>query len=120
MASVNFDTTNSKWYTNFYYEEELRSVLMNGTLNSGFKPGVYNANMALFCRSGSTDEAASDGIYLFIGKGTTFVFSNYPSTKLGDIYHQDLTQTGTYLIKCTALQDIETGLITLGSSRTSG
>lgn len=124
MASVNFDTTNSKWYTNFYYEEELRSVLMNGTLNSGFKPGVYNANMALFCRSGSTDEAASDGIYLFIGKGTTFVFSNYPSTKIssasGDIYHQDLTQTGTYLIKCTALQDIETGLITLGSSRTSG
>lgn len=120
MASVNFDTTNSKWYTNFYYEEELRSVLMNGTLNSGFKPGVYNANMALFCRSGSTDEAASDGIYLFIGKGTTFVFSNYPNTKLGDIYHQDLTQTGTYLIKCTALQDIETGLITLGSTRTTG
>lgn len=120
MASVNFDTLNSKWYTNFYYEEELRSVLMNGTLNSGFKPGVYNANMALFCRANSRDEAAADGLYLYIGKGTTLVFSNYPNTKLNDFYHQDLTETGTYLIKCTALQDMEVSLITLGSTKTSG
>lgn len=104
-SSTDFSTASARWYTNFYYEEELRSVLMNGVLNSGFKPGIYNPKIALF-----TD---SSGLHLYIGKGTTFIFSNNTYYD-GSRYHQDLSSPGSYMIKSTAVQDITLDLISLG------
>ena len=34
-------TQSSKWATTFFWEQDLRSLYMNGLLNSLLKPGVY-------------------------------------------------------------------------------
>lgn len=50
---------------------------MNNALRSAIKPGIYNANMAVY-KNGSN-------LYLSIKKGTTFVFSNEYTGRGGSI-----------------------------------
>ena len=110
-----------QWFTTFYYEEELRSMLFNGVFNSGFKPGIYNAKIGLYtvgADTGSSDSMVYSGLHLYIGKGTTFVFSNR-YTHDGR-YHQDLTTPGSYIIKSTAANDLDIPLIRLGQFKTTG
>ncbi|MBO7518175.1 MAG: hypothetical protein J6T31_03610 [Methanobrevibacter sp.] len=59
---------NNGWATNFIYQQDLTSYFMNNTLRSIIRPGIYNANMALYLDEGE--------LYLTLKKGTTFVFSN--------------------------------------------
>lgn len=110
MADLNID-----WMTNFYYGQELRSLYMNGLLNSGFKPGVYNASMYLYTRSNDDQGAIPSGLYLHINKGTTLVFSNKYNLQK-DRYERDIDTAGSYVIKSTAFSDIEIPLVTLSSA----
>lgn len=111
MATIN--TSNGNWMTSFFYEQDLRSLYMNGALNSGFRPGIYNANMCLYTNA---DTAKGNlGLYLFIKKGTTLIFSNNYTLTSEGYYVRNLDQVGTYLIKCVAQEDISVQLITLTS-----
>jgi len=65
MGSI---STSTGWMTSFIYEQDLTSYYMNNILSGSFKPGVYNANIALV--------ENSNGIYLSIKRGTTLLFSN--------------------------------------------
>lgn len=124
MANGSHDNTDSmSWFTTYYYEEELRSMLFNGAWNSGFKPGIYNPKMALFTVSEQTQAPDGSNIYpgvhLYIGKGTTFVFSNRYSHD-DERYHLDLQTPGSYIIKSTAANDLDIPIIQLGESKTQG
>lgn len=99
---------NSGWMTSFFYEQDLTSQYMNGVLNSGLKPGIYNPNICLYTRGSTTDVRLpkdQNGINLFIKKGTTFIFSNNYEKK-GEVFQRNLNNVGTYLIKCFAMEDI--------------
>lgn len=105
------------WATTFFWEQDLRSLYMNGLLNSVLKPGVYNANMFLFATAGnsSSSETAfpwlpvTPGVYLYLKKGTTFVFSNnykyIPIDSSRNALTQDLETPGNFLIKSVVLND---------------
>ncbi len=134
MASINTaSSTSSSWLTTFYYEQDLRSTHMNQILNATLKPGIYNANFALVMQT--SDEAstsaennissANAGLYLFVKKGSTFVFSN----SYGDVhnekgevskpYEKDLSGVGSYLIKSVAEKDMFIPLATVSQSGSS-
>lgn len=119
----NENTDSLSWFTNFYYEEELRSMLFNGALNSGFKPGIYNPKMALYTVSEETESSDAStvyaGVHLYIGKGTTFVFSNRYSYD-DERYHLDLKTPGSYIIKSTAANDLDIPIVRLGQHKTTG
>lgn len=102
---------NSSWATTFYHGQELRSIFMNGLLNSSLVPGIYNANLALITNSSVGDTNRAPGIYLWIGKGTTFCFSNAYDFSRGSGYTRNLDKIGEWLVKCTALEDIKQPLI---------
>lgn len=95
----------SGWMTTFYYQQDLRSLYMNGVLNAGFKPGIYNADMALYTVNADAQSTETNGLYLYIKKGTTLVFSNSTSSDSNG-YHRDLSTIGSYLIKCVATTDL--------------
>lgn len=94
----------SGWMTTFYYMQDLRSLYMNGVLNAGFKPGIYNADMTLYTINEGDQTSEASGLYLYVKKGTTFIFSNSVSHDANG-YHRDLTNIGSYLIKCVATVD---------------
>ena len=124
MANGSHDNTDSmSWFTTYYYEEELRSMLFNGAWNSGFKPGIYNPKMALYTISEQTEAADGSkiypGVHLYIGKGTTFVFSNRYAHD-DERYHLDLQTPGSYIIKSTAANDLDIPIVQLGESKTQG
>ena len=116
MASI---SGNTSWMTSFFFEQDLRSQYMNGVLNAGLKPGIYNPNICLYTRDATSNtELTKDanGVNLFIRKGTTFVFSNNYEQKGGsnstnEPYERNLNNVGTYLIKCFAMEDIVVNLI---------
>ena len=108
-----------QWMVNFYYEQELRSVYMNGIFNSGFKPGIYNADMCIYTNASGQNPTSfgnGSGVYLFIKKGTTLVFSNKYTRDENGRYYSDFNSPGGYIIKTVAYQDISVELITLGSA----
>lgn len=123
-GSDNLRSDTMQWYTTFYYEEELRSMLFNGLFNSGFKPGIYNAKIGLYTidrditNDSGQGETIYSGIHLYIGKGTTFIFSNR-YTHDGR-YHQDLSLPGSYIIKSTAANDLDIPIVRLGQFKTIG
>lgn len=113
MASIG----NPAWSTTFFYAQDLRSLYMNGLLANIVKPGIYNPNMAVFAKDTSTDSASNpggnhsilkdtpQGLYLYIKKGTTFIFSNnYRYTSSKDVI-RDMKSTGSFIIKSTTLDD---------------
>lgn len=112
MASIG----NPAWSTTFFYAQDLRSLYMNGLLTNIVKPGIYNPNMAVFAIDASTDSASNpsnnsilrntpQGLYLYIKKGTTFIFSNnYRYTNNKDVV-RDMKSTGSFIIKSTTLDD---------------
>ena len=112
MASIG----NPAWSTTFFYAQDLRSLYMNGLLTNIVKPGIYNPNMAVFAIDTSTDSASNpsnnsilrntpQGLYLYIKKGTTFIFSNnYRYTNNKDVV-RDMKSTGSFIIKSTTLDD---------------
>lgn len=112
MASI---SGNTSWMTSFFFEQDLRSQYMNGVLNAGLKPGIYNPNICLYTRDAiSNTELTKDanGVNLFIRKGTTFVFSNnYEKTHGSGCNERNLNNVGTYMIKCFAMEDIVVNLI---------
>lgn len=65
MASI---LTSSGWMTSFIYKQDLTSYYMNNVLTGTFRPGVYNANIAVVMND--------DHVFLSIKKGTTLLFSN--------------------------------------------
>lgn len=95
----------SSWMTTFYYQQDLRSLYMNGILSAGFKPGIYNADMALYTVNADVNATETNGLYLYIKKGTTLVFSN-STVSDSEGYHRDLSVIGSYLIKCVATTDM--------------
>ena len=107
----------SGWMTTFYYRQDLRSLYMNGVLNAGFKPGIYNADMTLYTINASDQTAEKSGLYLYVKKGTTLIFSNAVSHDANG-YHRDLSNIGSYLIKCVATVDQRIQIAEL--SETSG
>lgn len=112
MASI---SGNTSWMTSFFFEQDLRSQYMNGVLNAGLKPGIYNPNICLYTRDATSNtELTKDanGVNLFIRKGTTFVFSNnYEKANGSKCYERNLNNVGTYMIKCFAMEDIVVNLI---------
>ena len=109
----------SSWMTTFYYQQDLRSLYMNGVLNAGFKPGIYNADMALYTvYTTDTQPVETNGLYLYIKKGTTLVFSNSVSSDSNG-YHRDLSTIGTYLIKCVAVEDMSVQIAEIQSGSAS-
>lgn len=113
-------STTSNWQTTFYYEQELRSKYMNQVLNSTLTPGIYNANLALVAEN-STNSTDRNGLYLFIKKGSTFVFSNnyvykVDSTGTSGRIEKDTRSIGSYIIKSVAAKDMFVQLIHPGSS----
>ena len=69
MASI---VTSSGWMTSFIYKQDLTSYYMNNVLTGTFRPGVYNANIAIVMND--------DNVFLSIKKGTTLLFSNNYTT----------------------------------------
>lgn len=112
MASIG----NPAWSTTFFYAQDLRSLYMNGLLANIVKPGIYNPNMAVFAKDTSQGSASNpsnnpilkdtpQGLYLYIKKGTTFIFSNnYRYTNNKDVA-RDMKSTGSFIIKSTTLDD---------------
>ena len=99
------------WSTTFYYEQELRSSYMNNTIKGLIKPGIYNLNAALYTMPYEESAPGSVGVYLRIGKGSTFVFSNGYVVNNGKI-NRNLDLLGTYLVKCVAETDIDIHIAT--------
>lgn len=117
MATI---LTSSGWMTNFIYEQDLTSYYMNNMLTGVFRPGIYNANIALVIDS-------SDNVYVSIKKGTTLLFSNSYIDN-GDIgIRRNFSGMDTFaynpatmteeeslvLIKCVAQNDILQKIATL-------
>lgn len=69
----------SGWSTSFIYQQDLTSYYMNNVLRSAIRPGVYNANLAVYYGrpSAPAQQSSQNKMWcLTIKKGTTFVFSN--------------------------------------------
>lgn len=99
----------SSWSTTFFWEQDLRSLYMNGLLNSVLKPGIYNANIGIFATTGTpelapTFDLKTPGVYLYLKRGTTFVFSNNYLYKDSQII-PEFENSGNFLIKSVVLQD---------------
>lgn len=107
----------SFWSTTFFWEQDLRSLFMNGLLNSVLKPGIYNANIGVFATTGNNavDSKISDpGVYLYLKRGTTFVFSNNYVVNNSQ-YTPEFENSGNFLIKSVVLQDTVEPLITVAN-----
>ena len=108
-------TESNGWRTNFYYQQELRSMEMNGIFNSSLIPGVYNADISI---------SAPDSAVLFninIAAGTTLIFSNRVCTKNNKYYRQfadfsDLSESEYYTIKTTAENPVTASVPQIGTN----
>lgn len=114
----------SSWSTTFFWEQDLRSLYMNGLLNSVLKPGIYNANMGIFATTsnaglGATFDIKVPGVYLYLKRGTTFVFSNNYLCSDGQII-PEFENSGNFLIKSVVLQDTCEPIIQVSSGSNSG
>ena len=123
----------SKWHTTFYYEQELRSLYMNQILSGLVKPGIYNANFSLVTLPNVANNSTepTGGLYVYIKKGSTFIFSNYykkvattfkkvdsegnPTTETDtrDVLERSFEYPGTVVIKCVAEEDMCIPLVLL-------
>lgn len=92
------------WTTTFHYKQELKSSYMNNIITGLIKPGIYNIDAAIFTKDETN--AADDGIYLRLKKGTTLVFSNGFSVENGK-YVRDFSSLGSYLVKCVLDSDTD-------------
>ena len=123
--------SDSAWSTTFFWEQDLRSLYMNGLLNSLLKPGIYNANMAVFATTGTGIDSSTTswfknkgpGVYLYLKRGTTFIFSNgyqLLSKDNTDYLTQDFENAGNFLIKSTVIQDTTVLLQAVNGQSASG
>ena len=127
--------TTDKWHTTFYYEQELRSLYMNQILSGLVKPGIYNANFSLVTlpNVASNSTGPTGGLYVYIKKGSTFIFSNYyknvdteftvkdtENKETKSVLERSFEYPGTVVIKCVAEEDMCIPLVLLesGSSTT--
>jgi len=99
------------WNTTFYYEQDLRSLFMNGLLNSSFRPGIYNGDIGVYTKT----DAGDSGIFATIKKGTTLIFSDCYSVVNG-MYERDMDKVGSYLIKSVTDSDITVTLAALNGT----
>lgn len=99
MAQV---TTTAGWMTSFIYEQDLTSLYMNNTFTGALRPGVYNANLGIV-------QTSTGDVYLFVKKGTTFLFSNAYKDAGSDCRRSfdsvSDENEDAVLIKCVALKD---------------
>lgn len=105
------------WSITYQYKQDLNSVLFNQINTKTHIPGVYNPNIFIKAFN-ATAEDAFRGIKLLVKKGTTFIFSNtYRKDEYGATYryHRDWDEIDSkaYVIKCTALSDVEYKLVEL-------
>ena len=115
---------NTNWSITYQYQQDLSSKLFNQINTKTHRPGIYNPNIFIKAFD-STSGESSRGLKLLIKKGTTFIFSNtYKKDPEGSLnrFHRDWDEldTDAYVIKCTALSDIETNVVDLTSSSESG
>ena len=118
----------SSWSTTFFWEQDLRSLYMNGLLNSILKPGIYNANIGIFATSGTAENTnvslpKAPGIYLYLKRGTTFVFSNnylYDTQSEPSRILSELENPGNFLIKSVVIQDTFEPIITTTNNNVGG
>lgn len=97
MAQV---STDAGWMTSFIYEQDLTSLYMNNIFTGALRPGVYNANLGVV----QTNQGA---VYLFVKKGTTFLFSNTYENESENCRRSFGGVDGKdgVIIKCVALED---------------
>lgn len=118
------EITNESWSTTFFYGQDLRSLYFNGLLSSVLRPGVQNGNICIYYNT------FTNSFDLYLKKGTTLLFSNKykkdldataltGTTNSANII-RDLSEPGTFLIKCTALQDITSNLLILDDTNRNG
>ena len=106
--------SNTSWSTTFFYKEDLRSLYMNELYLGNLKAGIYNGNFCLYTVSSSDN--GTKGVHLFIKKGTTFVFTNNYKLDSNNGYLRDISQSGDYIIKSVAKENIDVVLMTVESS----
>lgn len=120
------EITNKKWSTTFFYGQDLRSLYFNGLLSSILRPGIQNGNICIYynANNGSFD--------LYLKKGTTLLFSNKYSMDVAENAFtedagvsrasivRDLSEPGSFLIKSTALQDMNITLLILDDTNNQG
>ena len=114
----------TNWSITYQYQQDLSSKLFNQINTKTHRPGIYNPNIFIKAFD-STVGDSSRGIKLLIKKGTTFIFSNtYKRDPDGSLnrFHRDWDEldNDAYVIKCTALSDIETNVVDLTSTGESG
>ena len=114
----------TNWSITYQYQQDLSSKLFNQINTKTYRPGIYNPNIFIKAFD-STVGDSSRGIKLLIKKGTTFIFSNtYKRNPDGSLsrFHRDWDEldNDAYVIKCTALSDIETNVVDLTSTGESG
>lgn len=116
----------TNWSITYQYQQDLSSKLFNQINTKTYRPGIYNPNIFIKAFDSVAGEP-SRGLKLLVKKGTTFIFSN-TYKKDPDVagsftrYHRDWDSLDedAYIIKCTALADIETNIIDLTSPGESG
>ena len=114
----------TNWSITYQYQQDLSSKLFNQINTKTYRPGIYNPNIFIKAFDSVAGES-SRGLKLLVKKGTTFIFSNtYKKDPDGSFirYHRDWDELdeNAYVIKCTALADIETNIIDLTSTGESG
>lgn len=114
----------TNWSITYQYQQDLSSKLFNQINTKTYRPGIYNPNIFIKAFDSVAGESTR-GLKLLVKKGTTFIFSNtYKKDPEGSFtrYHRDWDSLDedAYIIKCTALADIETNIIDLTSSGESG
>ena len=117
----------NNWQFSFHYEQDLRSKYMNHILSGVLQPGIYNAGIELVHYqapiSSEEDSTKVNGWYLFIKKGTTFVFRNGYKVVDADstiTIIRDLDSLGSYTIKCTAQEDMYSPILAPTATTSSG
>lgn len=114
----------TNWSITYQYQQDLSSKLFNQINTKTYRPGIYNPNIFIKAFDSVAGESTR-GLKLLVKKGTTFIFSNtYKKDPDGSFtrYHRDWDSLDedAYIIKCTALADIETNIIDLTSTGESG
>lgn len=114
----------TNWSITYQYQQDLSSKLFNQINTKTYRPGIYNPNIFIKAFDSTAGESTR-GLKLLVKKGTTFIFSNtYKKDPEGSFtrYHRDWDSLDedAYIIKCTALADIETNIIDLTSSGETG
>src|SRR5574344_2193235 len=114
----------TNWSITYQDQQDLSSKLFNQINTKTYRPGIYTPNIFIKAFDSVAGES-SRGLRLLVKKGTTFIFSNTykkDPDKSFIRYHRDWDELNedAYIIKCTALTDIETNIIDLTSTGESG